>query len=46
MGNVSGIGDVGGLPYTAAVDEKTMCFTSFAIIAFNNDSEPHTLLLK
>jgi hypothetical protein len=46
IGNVSRIGLDGGSPYTAAVDEKTMCFTPVSTIAVSSESEPPTLLAK
>ena len=46
MGNVSTIGLDGGSPYTAAVEEKTMCFTPVSNMAVSRESEPATLLAK
>jgi hypothetical protein len=46
IGNVSSIGDPAGFPYTAAVDENTMCFTSFAVMARTSDSDPPRLFSK
>ena len=35
-----------GLPYTAAVDENTMCFTPLRSIAVSSESDPATLFAK
>ena len=36
----------GGLPYTAAVEEKTTRFTPVSAMAVSKESEPPTLLAK
>src|SRR5580693_4572186 len=45
-GESSGIGTTWGVPYTAAVEEKTIRFTLVCTMAVNNDSVPPTLLEK
>ncbi len=35
-----------GVPYTAAVEEKTRCFTPARTMAVSSESEPPTLLVK
>ena len=46
VGKVSSIGVACGVPYTAAVEEKTRCLTPAAIIAEHNESEPPRLFVK
>src|SRR5256885_7295065 len=45
-GSVSGIGTCSGIPYTAAVDEKTMFLIPVFNMAVNREREPAVLLWK
>ena len=46
MAALSRIGEVCGMPYTAAVEENTRCFTPARSIAIATDSDPAVLFSK